>query len=198
MTDDLIPNAPEAPQAPEPPSLAGIAGADGEPVVADPAFTPVFAEPIGGSTVDDAAASPHQTGAPARDSMSRPPTDRYPGARPSPRTPTDAEHWVTRPAEPATAPRRTLPQRLWWVLPFGCSLLAGLAFVGVCALRQQSGHPDFLGTACAVATIAALLLGVLLISDDHIAALPTHPVLAACIALFGVPPAVTWILLALR
>ena len=105
---------------------------------------------------------------------------------------------MTRPAEPATAPRRTLSQRLWWVLPFGCSLLAGLAFVGVCALRQQSGNADFLGTACMVATIVALTLAALLISHEPFDALPTHPVLASCIALFGVPPAVTWILLALR
>jgi hypothetical protein len=163
--------------------------------MAGPQDSPSFAGRLTDLDVEEAALSPHPAEARERDSMALPPTQRYPAARPSPRRPSDPERWVSRPADTKQT-RRSLRERLWWILPFGCSLLAGLAFVGACALRQQSGHPDFLGTACAIATIAAVVLTVLLVSDTQFA-LSTHPVLAICVALFGVPPAVTWVMLAL-
>jgi len=132
--------------------------------------------------------------------MATPPTDRYPGGRPSAPEPLDAEVWTTHPDPPP--PKPALRRRLWWVLPFGASLLVGLIFVAACVLYEGSGHPDFVGRACFAATIVALFAAGLFVSTGvserdwfPISNLPSYPVIAACIGFFAVPPTVVWILL---
>ena len=201
MADDLAPSAPEAPAPPDPSELAGFVA---------PSETAGSPAPTGEPTeVDDGAgsqpllASPGQPDGRVHDSVATPPTDRYPGARPSPQEPREAEVWRARPDPPA--PRPTLRQRLWWVLPFGLSLLAGVAFVLACALYEGSGHPDFLGRACFAATIVALVAASLFVSTGAserdwfpISSLQSYPVIAACIGFFALPSMVVWIALALR
>ena len=184
MADDLIPSAPEPPAAPDPPdptppeSVATLETLD-EVVPADS-----FAPPPG-------------------DSMGRAPTDRYPGARPSPREPMEPEVWRARPGPPAPGP--TLRQRLWWVLPFGLSFLAGVVFVAMCALHERSGHPGFTGKACFVTTIVAVVAATVFgptvrwavspISRFFVRGYTSSTMVAACVLVFAVPPTVAWILL---
>ena len=200
MTDDLqtpgiFPGAPEPPTPPAPPSFAFDDVAVDYAGPGAPASEPLAAglEREGDDTDGGALALAPAAG---RDSMARPPTERYPGGRTSPPEPVAAERWAFHPDAPPPRPR--LRRRLWWVLPFGISLLAGVVFAAGCLAYQSAGHPDFAGNACAIATIGAILLAWLVATDLGFAGLPTHPVAGTCVGLFAVAPAVTWILLSLQ
>jgi hypothetical protein len=193
VADDLIPSAPDAPAPPDP-----VAPADSSDPIGE-----LTAEVDADAESQPLPTSPSRPDGRVRDNMATPPTDRYPGARPSPREPIEAEVWHARPDPPAPGP--TLRQRLWWVLPFGTSFLTGLVFVLACALIDDSGHPDFLGRACFAATFVALAVAGLFVSTgmsgrDWYASsnLPSYPVIAACVGFFALPPTATWILLGLR
>lgn len=96
-----------------------------------------------------------------------------------------------------------LRKRLWWVLPFGVSLAAGVVFVLVCALIETAGRPGFTGKACFVATIVAVLFGMLVGPSIRWAVSPesrffasdyaSSSVLATCALVFAVPATVVWI-----
>ena len=141
------------------------------------------------------------------DSMARPPTQRYPDGRPSPRRPPEPERWAVHPDPPP--PRPSLRRRLWWVVPFGGSLLAGVVFVLACVLVQRGGNPDFVGRACFVTTVVAVVAAVIagtkgmsgMTSWVPVADATPHasyPLVAACIAVFAVAPTAAWVVLALR
>jgi hypothetical protein len=138
---------------------------------------------------------------------SRPPTSRSPGGRPSPDHLPDAEIWRGTPDPPP--PGRTLRQRLWWVLPFGGSLLAGIVYVAILALAD--GGParlDITGKVCFVTTLVALVAAALVGSPMPWPSSPrslfwgpehgASAVLAVCILLFAAAPTLTWIVLAAR
>jgi hypothetical protein len=187
--DGPFPAAPEPPAPPTPPRSASD----------DPAFGTLGAEPLPGDVepqdAESHSAAPAAALADERDSMERPPTERYPDGRTSPPEPVAAERWAFHPDAPP--PRPPLRRRLWWVPPFGISLLTGLVFALACLAYQASGHPDFAGNACMIATIAAIVLAWLVATDLGISGLPTHPVAGTCAGLFAVAPAVTWILVGL-
>jgi hypothetical protein len=196
VTDDHETGGPfrGAPEPPAPPSPPDFAFAETSAAsLSDPGTrdTPTSAGPTGSQASSDGTAVVRRA-----DSMATPPTERYPGGRPSPPEPVAAERWAFHPDAPPPRPR--LRRRLWWVLPFGISLLAGLVFALGCLAYQATGHPGFAGNACMIATIAALLLAWLVATDIGFSGVPTNPVAGTCVALFGVAPAITWILLALR
>jgi hypothetical protein len=163
-------------------------------------------EPPYQAAVDDApeAAAPGQSHVA---DLALPPTSRYPDGRPSPGDLPDAEVWHGIPDPPAPGP--TLRKRLWWVLPFGGSLLAGAAFVAaVAVLTSSSLAADALGKTCFVVTVVAVVAALLVGPSVRWALTPVSrffwrgyvsaPIVTVCILLFAVAPTLTWILLAAR
>ena len=179
-----------------------------------PSFEPPEApagEPLEGSSVsEDRPDSPDlresQVNAP---DPTLPPSSRYPGGRYSPERLPDAEIWHAHPDPPPPGP--ALRRRLWWVLPFGASMLAGVAYVAAIQLVPTTQpRADLTGTICFVTTWVAVVFAVLIgardwygerrmLSSEAWAQVRAPSVtVGVCVALFGVAPTITWILLAAR